>query len=166
MTSHVAASQPRVFIEGYSLFNKHKLCDSTVSVVLDQTREFDERAHAMLRSRADSYTYCDDDQHRRRRSRIEPQQRRRRPKASSMSTIPLRSVGLATEFAPTERFHKRRSPSIATVSPTASPPSTSECEIAQLSDFTDCDILLSFLALPTACDDAGDTGFSWGMCTA
>ena len=161
MTSRVGAYSPqkRVFIEGYSLFpsGKHKLCDSTVLVVLDQTRGFDERAHAMLRSRVDSYTYCDDDQHRRRRARIEPQQRRLRPKASSMT--PLRSVDHATEFAFTERFHKRRSPSIATVSP----PSTSEREIAQLSD---CDILLSFLALPTTCDDVGDAGFAWDMCTA
>ena len=145
-------TQPQVFIEGFSLFSKHELCDSVVwNVVLDQTRGFDERVHTLLRSKSEREHTCRDDDHKHRR------QRPRIEELHLVTPTPAQRAIYDT-VSLTERLHKRRSPNVAIVSPLY----TSERETV----LSDCNRLLTFLAQPTASDDAGDAGFAWDLGTA
>ena len=155
MASHAAAAYTPQFINGFSLFNSHELCDSVVwNVVLDQTRGFNERAHTMLRSKSKRRHTCRDDDHK---------HRRQRPRIEELHLVTPTAAqrAICDTVSLTLCLHKRRSPSIAT----ALTPTPSERE-SQLSAITDCDRLLTFLAQPAACDDTGDAGFAWDLGTA
>ena len=103
--------QPQVFIDGFSLFNKHELCDTLIwNVVLDQTRGFNERAHTLLRSKSERRDTCRDDDHNHRQQRPIIEELR-------LDTPTATQCAMDDTVSRTERLHKRRSPSTATVSP-------------------------------------------------